>query len=294
MRITLGKRQRGDVALIVDIGISTPVASFLGGTIQSALIIIIGCTLLAGLGFLFVVRFLPRARQEEQNAILDHVLGVIGTLYAVLLAFVVVTTWQDFTEADTIVQTESAQISNLLRQAAAFPPKVRDEIRHDLIVYLNDVATKEWKTLAFGDLEATTEGAYEKVWADYIAFKPVTEQNQLVYEQSLERLGQAGQARLERHLISQTSVPLPLWILILAGGVLTVTLTFFFWTYDVRRQLTVVASLAALMGFVFFLIYSLEHPFAGSIKVSPEGFSVLADYWESGGPGHCKQARTCY
>jgi hypothetical protein len=37
-----------------------------------------------------------------------------------------------------------------------------------------------------------------------------------------------------------------------------------------------VGSIAALTGFVLFLIYALQHPFAGSVKISPDPFIEIA------------------
>ena len=37
-----------------------------------------------------------------------------------------------------------------------------------------------------------------------------------------------------------------------------------------------VGSIAALTGFVLFLIFALQHPFAGDVRISPDAFVEVA------------------
>src|SRR5262245_3552870 len=68
-------------------------------------VLIVGGSTLAGVGGLFaVVRWLPSARGYRDNDVKGVFFGAVAVLYAVLLAFVVVTVWSDFADAGKATQ----------------------------------------------------------------------------------------------------------------------------------------------------------------------------------------------
>jgi hypothetical protein len=56
--------------------------------------------------------------------------------------------------------------------------------------------------------------------------------------------------------------------------------TFMFGTPDAVVHATAVALTAALMGFVMYLIFALEHPFVGTLSVKPEAYSHVVEIWQ--------------
>jgi TRAP-type C4-dicarboxylate transport system permease small subunit len=67
--------------------------------------------LLAVGGFFWVQRQVHVSIREAQNDIAGFLYAVLGVLYAVLLAFVVIVVWQDFDEARVIVEHEAGALS---------------------------------------------------------------------------------------------------------------------------------------------------------------------------------------
>jgi hypothetical protein len=41
---------------------------------------------------------------------------------------------------------------------------------------------------------------------------------------------------------------------------------------------------AALMGFVMYLIFALEHPFVGTLSVKPDAYSHVLEIWSQSAP----------
>jgi uncharacterized membrane protein YedE/YeeE len=243
------------------------------GTALSGVLIVVGGTIAAILGLLCVARWRPRWRHEGHNDVMGVFFSMVGVLYGILLAFVVVIVWGDFSDAGSTTQTEVTRISNLSRDAKVFPQATRDRIETSLIAYANSVATDEWKTMAGGKSSPTTTRRYEAVWNDYYRFKPKTHQARAFYDESLARLNELGEARRQRLLSSDSKVPLPLWFLLIGGFVLTVGFTYLFKIDSLRKHAVAVGSIAALSAFVLFLVYALEHPFAGDVKISPEPYT---------------------
>ena len=52
----------------------------------------------------------PALKRGEQNDVVGFVIAVVGVIYAVLLAFVVIVAWENFDEAEQIVGQEASTL----------------------------------------------------------------------------------------------------------------------------------------------------------------------------------------
>src|SRR5262249_28482389 len=90
--------------------------------------------------------------------------------------------------------------------------------------------------------------------------------------QAIERLWDARQERL---LAAQTTIPDIVWFVVIAGGALTVAFSSFLGAPSLRMQLAMSAVLAASGVLVLILIIALSHPFRGNFRVSPAPFEHM-------------------
>ena len=67
-----------------------------------------------------------------------------------------------------------------------------------------------------------------------------------------------------------SDVPAVIWILLWGGGATTVAFTFLFVLSDRRWQAVMTAALAAQIGFILFLIGTLDNPFYGAARISDQ------------------------
>ena len=177
--------------------------------------------------------------------------------------------WVDFKDAESNLELESNQMADLYRMAQAFPEQFRTPIQDAMLGYLTSVLEDEFPAMAEGHESPRTFQALQNVWSIYRAGGPTDSKSQVFYERSIERLNQLGNYRRLRILKSQGSVPTILWYLLGTGAVLLVGFTYFF-GLNLRSQALMTAALAGFLAFSLFLIYSLNLPFAGIGRVSPE------------------------
>jgi hypothetical protein len=90
------------------------------------------------------------------------------------------------------------------------------------------------------------------------------------YDQATTQLHTLTALRASRLQESGQQLPLPLWIVLIAGAVISIGFTYFFGVADPRAQVTMVAALASLIGLVLFLVLALDLPFSGDVGASPE------------------------
>ena len=243
-------------------------------------VLVVSASVAYALGGLFASqRWLGARGTGDDNDVTGIIVSLVGVMYPVLLAFVVVIVWGQFNDAERATQVEATRISNLLRDAEVFPDEPRTQIRGRLLAYTGRVVDAEWSTLADGESHRRASDSYEAVWRAYYRFAPRTEQQRAFYDQSLGRLNELGESRRLRILSSRAKVPGVMWVLLIVGGLVTIASTWAFRMKDPRLHAIGVSLFAILTGFILFLVFALEHPFTGDVRVQPDAFQDLADQW---------------
>lgn len=243
-----------------------------------------GSTLLAVAGLLAVVRWVPeelRASDQDSKAAF---LSLAGVSYAILLAFVAVAVWTDFSDAGKLSQEEVTRLGNLMRDSQPFPEKTQEEMRQTILDYANSVVNREWRTMADGNLDPLTRERYEKIWDLWYLYTPRGVTNNAFYAESITRLNDVAVNRRQRLNAASASVPAALWLLLIIGFVITIAFTYQFKMERLSIHVLSVAATALLTGFVLFLIFSLQHPFAGDVSISPEPWEAFIETYEDRSP----------
>src|SRR5215510_8542464 len=103
---------------------------------------------------LFLVRALvPAGVLARSNDVIGNYLQTLGTIYAVLLAFVVFVVWNQYNETRELVVREANEVLDLFRTAKGFEPHVRQPVQHQLRAYVESVLRREWPAMAVaGDI----------------------------------------------------------------------------------------------------------------------------------------------
>ena len=238
------------------------------GLLLAALFLVVAVGVALG-GLLLVRRSVALSTLERHNDVAGFIIAVIGVLYAVLLAFVVVVTWQSFDRAGQVAGEEAQLVEGLYRDASVFGPQA-GEIRRNVEAYATFVANREWPTMAGHQHEdVQTDDALDSVWNSYRSFTPDGATQQAFYSDSIRRLNDLQKARADRLEASASTLPDALWGVLIAGAVITVGFTYFFGLANVRAQGLMVTALASMIGLTLFLIFSLDLPFSGDLSVHP-------------------------
>ncbi len=247
--------------------------------IVGTLTVIIVVTL-SVVGLFIFRRLVSQTRLENAHSVSGEVFfSLAGVLYAVLVAFVVVVVWEQFGDAEKAAESEASAIADLLRDSHAFPPADRPQVQQALIAYLNDVRNDEFPRMRKGEAIEQQSEQLTAVWDSYLKIQPVTRTEIAFYDQAIHRLDDLSTSRKERIATSQAEIPGELWVLLIGGGAIVMAFTFMFGTPDVVVHATAVALTAALMGFVMYLIFALEHPFVVTLSVKPEPYNHVLEIW---------------
>lgn len=231
---------------------------------------IVGASVLvAHLGLRLVRRKVPLPVLETQHEVAGFIIGVLGAIYAVLLAFVVVVVWNQFEDAKTTVEKEANQLNDLSRIAQGFPAPVQQYMLGGLRAYTQAVVDDEWNTMSEGKASQKAQAAMENLWQIYREVDPQTNRENALYGESLDRLSDVSDNRRLRIQASSDDIPLVIQIIMWIGGLVTISFTYFFGVKSVRSQALMTAALAGEVAFILFLIVALDNPFYGHLRVTP-------------------------
>lgn len=231
--------------------------------------------LLALAGLLWVRRALPLDVLKAHHEVAGFLFGVLGVMYAVLLAFVVFVVWEQFEDAKIAASQEANQIGDLSRLAQGFPAPLRQAIWRQTRSYAGLVAGEEWEAMARGEMSPRAQGAMDALWRLYATIEPRTPGQSAIYAESLARLSQLSDDRRLRLHAGRDAIPRVLWMLLWFGGLITVPFTYFFGVKSFRSQALMTAALTGMIGAILFLIAALDHPFRGDVGVSPDAFQFI-------------------
>jgi len=235
-------------------------------------------------GLLVARRILPRERLAPHHDMIGPEFQVVGTIYAVLLAFVVITVWQHHNSITDTVEEEASNLLELRRDAGQYPEAVSRPLLAALRAYAEAVVDDEWDAMRRGGESPRAREAYRELWRLYREL-PVADLRELAAEtETLRRMNDLAANRNLRLLHSRERIPSVLWITLLAGAVLTVGFSYYFGVSNLRLHMLATATFAGTIALFIFVIVVLEAPFTRAGAVSREPFQRVLRIMQDTGP----------
>jgi hypothetical protein len=224
-----------------------------------------------------LVAFRALVSHEELRAAvgeLGNYLQTVGSVYAVLLAFVVYAVWNQFNEARSYVEREAAALVDLHRTAAGLPHDARAAIHAGLLDYVDAVLRDEWLAMARYDEAAIDRVGHklDDVWLALHRCKPADDCQHTVYSEALTRFNDLTDLRTNRLVAAQFRIPLTMRILLYAGALIVCGSVYLLAIPQLWLHAFVTAALAGAVAHILYLVEDLDDAFSGDWKVSKRAF----------------------
>lgn len=230
----------------------------------------------SALGLLSAQRLLPQSVLTNHNEVAGYILGIVGGIYSVLLAFIAVAQWQNFGQAGRLVQTEANLVGDLYRDTIAFPEPAASRMRHYLFVYAVIVVQDEWPTLAAGRAdEAAGWQLLDQVHSEVVNLHTHEEGIPVMQAEAVRTLNALSDARRGRFDAATANMPPILWWNLIGGAVILMLFTYLFRTSHLLMHTCMISLLGAFIGLVLVMVVLLDNPFRGRSHVSVQPFSRL-------------------
>lgn len=226
-------------------------------------------------------RFLALEFRRRHNDVGAAIFTVIGTTFAVLLAFVAMLAWEHFNEAKGASYAEAGSVLDVYNVAIGFADPAKSAMEDGIVGYLETVIRVEWPAQARG-LTLDRGSAYlQKLNGMATGFKPAGVADGNLQAQLLQSLMRLSDARQSRLLAGDTAIPVVVWIVTIVGGVLTVGFAALLGFPSLGMHLVMSAALAVSGALVLILIIALSNPFRGDFRVSTRPFDQVLAHIQS-------------
>jgi len=217
--------------------------------------------------------------RKAHNELAGFTVAVISVVYAVLLAFIAIATWQSYIEAQDLVQREADYVDSIYRDTIGLPPEVGREIRADLQQYVDVVANVEWPVQKDGKPSEAGAESLRKLHAALVTMQPANLGQSVIQAEVLKTLNDLYRARASRLSAVEGHVPYVIWWIIFLGGALTTSYTYLFGFHNFRMHLVMTSAVVMALGLVVVLIIALDWPFRGEVSVPPKAFLEVQRSW---------------
>jgi hypothetical protein len=231
-------------------------------------------TVLAVAGMFFVRSKVNLKTLQSYHEVAGYLLGVIGTLYAVLLGFVTVEAMNNVQDARVTVEQEANCLANVFLLSDGMGKDTRLLVQRTCRRYSDRVIDEEWKAMEKGQFSL---GAYTEIavlWATVTRFKPTDQTEANLHQEMLSQISDLANSRRLRLIQGTHGISPVLWVVLIIGGVFTVIFTYFFGVEDLRIQAFMTVMVAMILSLNMFLISIFGYPYSGELAVRPSAFML--------------------
>jgi len=236
-------------------------------------------SVLVGVGGLLITRkWIARLHvAASYNEIVSYYLSTVAIFYGIMLGLIAVSVWEGYNGAETSVAMEAGSLAALYRDISGYPEPVRSALQADLRDYIRYEIDVAWPQHRQGNLPG---GGMRILWRfqDQLqAFEPRTAGQQGLHSETLHAFNDVIQKRSLRIDSITARLPRPLWDFVVLGAILSFVVSWFFQLKSFAMHVWMTAFFAALLGMEIHLLVIMNHPYRGSLGVSPEAFQTVYD-----------------
>jgi hypothetical protein len=206
---------------------------------------------------------------------LNTLIVVVGSIYAVILAFAIFVIWGQFTDVENCVMRECNTLADLVRFGAYVPAEFSRSIHRAVADYAQHVLKHEWRALSEARRDKRADEIFSELMTVVIAGAQSASLPEAVHWRLIDVARKAGERRGERVTKSLTRIPPTMFWFVntIAGALLLLVFAYPF------HQLGAGMACVALVGVVLFLanlvMRDMDNPLEGIWNVNPRPFAEL-------------------
>jgi hypothetical protein len=236
-----------------------------------AVLAVIGTILLE----LVVCSVVSAAFRRQHNDIAAAIFSIIGVTYAVLLAFVATLAWDGFNKAKAASHLEAVLVMDVIAAADGLAEPAKANLIDNMTRYTRAVIAIEWPAQAEGHVARAGDTFLDDVQRLVVSLKPADQADTNIHALLLSSLTRLRDARQERLLAAETTIPAIVWVVVIAGGAITIAFGSFLGSPSILMHLGMSCLLAVSGVLVLVLIIALSNPFRGDFRVSTAPFDYV-------------------
>jgi hypothetical protein len=243
-------------------------------------------------GRLFVRSRMPQAGWFVDSSRADTYMAVLGTMFAVMLAFVILFSLQSYQHAREGASREAVAVAELHVIADVLGGESGGGLHGDLNCYARAVISDEWPAMRAGTSSQVVQSWVDTMGHDFAAVNPVGAKQEVAYAHWFDEQAPRREGRRARLAEATPSVPLPMWIVLGIGA--TAIIAYMCAQADRREpaliQAIPIGLVAALVAAGLLVVFFLDHPYANwSGSIGPTEMQRSLATIEEGHPTPCDE-----
>ncbi len=242
-----------------------------------SIFIIVACIVGAMVVLAVFRRYWSPSKRVGGNDVVGPNVGIIGTTYAVLIAFMLSGVWNNLQGASLNAEQEANSLVNIYRFAYHLPPESKSQVQDLAKRYCTAMIQEEWPAMAREQQSANAHLLVQMLWYSLNSVQPRNANEQTVMDHALSELTSMTEHRRIRLLQSRRRLPALLWAVLIVGGIVTVGSTCLFDVQSFSIHLVQVFEISFLLSLMLVAIAAIDRPFQGDVHVDPNAFRYALD-----------------
>jgi hypothetical protein len=244
-------------------------------------IIILGGTSASVAGLLLARECINFEELRPSHDVGGYLLSVVGTLYAVLLGFVVVDTMQQYQHARRVTEMEADTLADVFIMANRLHEPNRSKIQTACSSYIDQVIETEWSQMGCGKYCPESRDKAVNLMKILVDLTPESDTEKSLYPLFVQESSLFWQNRQSRLLSADNHLPLFEWVVLCLGAVIVIVFTFFFGLEKVKLQVLMTALLGMLISLNFSLLLFFAYPYNSDLGIRADAFKCVEDVFTS-------------
>lgn len=246
-------------------------------TLLVGLVVVTLCVLVAVLAFGGVERVWAHTSRRQVNDVAGFTYAIIGILYGVLVAQVVIDVWQSFTTARAAAEQEANAVIDLYYLVEQLPEAGPSAVQQLAREYLRSVVDEEWPLLARGQEHPHTTALNAQLGQSIRGLAAQTPRELVLFDKTLSNYQTLEDTRRLRLHKSREGLHPSLWIILIAGAMITIGFAYLFGLENSRAHKLMIGALTATIVGTLFMIHATDFPYDGEVQVEPSAFEQALD-----------------
>lgn len=214
---------------------------------------------------------------EQHHSAAEGMLGVVGTLFSVLLGFMVAAAMARYGDAQMHVEQEANNVASIFRLARGLSDNDRPRLRQLCRDYGAEVLDIEWAQMEKREKVNHGWTGYQKLWEGVVAVVPENDRQSNLQQALNEAMMGVGEHRRARLVLAQQDLPAALWIVVVFGSVITIGFTYVFMSQFQHVHGFMTTMVAATLALNIWLLAAYSSPFSGELRIKPLMFVMLRE-----------------
>jgi hypothetical protein len=198
----------------------------------------------------------------------------MAVFYGLIIASLLVIAINRFDHAEQLTEDESNLVADVVRNARATSPQLDGPVRALGTRYLDHVIDTEWPAQKTGKKNST---GTPELFQIVSAYAPRDARETSFYQQLLQAMTRLYDARKERIFIAREGISETVWMVTLAGSMLTIGFALLFGVESRAVHFLLACFLAVSMALVFALVALFDKPFRGGMAVPDEPYRIVRE-----------------